>query len=66
MPIIACRRCGKALQYEQIKDLPYFPFCSKRCKLVDLGKWFNEEHRMPGEKPAEEDEANDGAPPHRE
>jgi len=23
---------------------PYGPFCSKRCKLVDLGKWFGEEH----------------------
>ncbi len=20
------------------------PFCSRRCKLIDLGKWFNEEH----------------------
>jgi len=23
---------------------PYSPFCSQRCKLVDLGKWFGEEH----------------------
>jgi uncharacterized protein len=23
---------------------PYGPFCSKRCKLVDLGKWFGEEN----------------------
>jgi endogenous inhibitor of DNA gyrase (YacG/DUF329 family) len=23
---------------------PYGPFCSKRCKLVDLGRWFGEEH----------------------
>ena len=23
---------------------PYGPFCSRRCKLVDLGKWFREEH----------------------
>jgi hypothetical protein len=22
----------------------YGPFCSRRCKLVDLGKWLNEEH----------------------
>lgn len=25
---------------------PYGPFCSRRCKLVDLGKWFNEEHTI--------------------
>ncbi|HTD88996.1 MAG TPA: DNA gyrase inhibitor YacG [Candidatus Binatia bacterium] len=24
----------------------YGPFCSKRCKLVDLGKWLNEEHKV--------------------
>jgi uncharacterized protein len=23
---------------------PYGPFCSRRCKLIDLGKWFTEEH----------------------
>lgn len=25
----------------------FFPFCSKRCKREDLGKWFNEEYSMP-------------------
>jgi endogenous inhibitor of DNA gyrase (YacG/DUF329 family) len=25
---------------------PYGPFCSKRCRLIDLGKWFNEEHAV--------------------
>jgi len=24
----------------------YGPFCSKRCKLVDLGKWLNEENKI--------------------
>ncbi len=27
-------------------DLPFFPFCSERCKLIDLGKWVEEEHRI--------------------
>jgi len=22
----------------------HFPFCSRRCKLIDLGKWFDGEH----------------------
>ena len=30
---------------------PTFPFCTDRCRLVDLGAWFNEEYRVPG-KPA--------------
>jgi endogenous inhibitor of DNA gyrase (YacG/DUF329 family) len=25
---------------------PYGPFCSKRCKMVDLGKWFGEENAI--------------------
>ena len=25
---------------------PYGPFCSHRCKLIDLGKWFNQEHAV--------------------
>jgi len=29
---------------------PAFPFCSPRCKLVDLGKWLGEEYRVPGER----------------
>jgi endogenous inhibitor of DNA gyrase (YacG/DUF329 family) len=24
-----------------------FPFCSPRCKQVDLGRWLNEEYRIP-------------------
>lgn len=25
---------------------PFGPFCSRRCKLIDLGKWFGEEHTI--------------------
>ena len=27
---------------------PNFPFCSDRCRLIDLGKWFQGEYRFPG------------------
>ncbi len=36
---------------------PAFPFCSDRCRLVDLGKWLGEEYRIPGPRPG------DGASP---
>ena len=26
---------------------PSFPFCSDRCRRVDLGRWFGEEYRVP-------------------
>ncbi len=25
-----------------------FPFCSARCKMIDLGKWLDEKYRVPG------------------
>ena len=27
----------------------FFPFCSERCKLVDLGNWLGEAYRVPAE-----------------
>lgn len=33
----------------------FFPFCSERCKLIDLGAWFDADYRVPG-KPDEESE----------
>lgn len=46
MPEIACPKCGKRLVYEQTGDLPHFPFCSDRCRLLDLGAWLDEERRI--------------------
>ena len=57
MPKIDCRYCGKELVYKSTRDLPFFPFCSKRCKLIDLGKWVEEEHRI--EEPFTPEEANE-------
>ncbi|QDG52908.1 DNA gyrase inhibitor YacG [Persicimonas caeni] len=34
-------------EVELLADNEFFPFCSKRCKMEDLGKWLNEEYRMP-------------------
>jgi len=29
---------------------PYRPFCSERCKLIDLGEWVSERRCIPGEE----------------
>ncbi len=34
---------------------PYRPFCSERCRLVDLGKWLNEDYRIPVKAEGAED-----------
>lgn len=46
MPIINCPICKKEIEYQNIRDLPNFPFCSMRCKLVDLGAWLDEKYRI--------------------
>lgn len=40
-PIVRCPTCGKRGDWF---SGPYGPFCSHRCKLIDLGKWLGEEH----------------------
>jgi endogenous inhibitor of DNA gyrase (YacG/DUF329 family) len=43
---------GKAIQCPTCKRIgewwtgAFGPFCSRRCKLVDLGKWRGEEHHI--------------------
>ena len=39
-----CPICRKALPNED-RSAP-FPFCSARCKKLDLYRWFNEEYRI--------------------
>jgi uncharacterized protein len=43
-----CRRPAA----ERTTDKSPWPFCSERCRLIDLGKWLGEEYRVPAE-PAE-------------
>lgn len=47
----ACPTCGRTEVIAQITDWPYFPFCSHKCKLIDLGRWFNEEYSVPSDEP---------------
>jgi endogenous inhibitor of DNA gyrase (YacG/DUF329 family) len=44
--VIKCPRCGREVTYGAVADVPAFPFCSQRCKLVDLDKWFEGEYRI--------------------
>ncbi len=46
---LKCSQCGTSYEFEYNKDEPLpvnFPFCSKRCKAMDLGRWLNEEYRI--------------------
>jgi endogenous inhibitor of DNA gyrase (YacG/DUF329 family) len=41
-----CPVCDQLFEGE-LRDLPYHPFCSERCRLVDLGRWLGERYRVP-------------------
>jgi endogenous inhibitor of DNA gyrase (YacG/DUF329 family) len=40
-----CPICRNAVRWN---DNPHRPFCSERCRLVDLGAWVTESYRVPG------------------
>ena len=51
-----CPTCGKVLRYRDASEYEHFPFCSERCRMVDLGRWFGGQYRIAGEKSPEQDE----------
>ena len=46
-PVVKCPTCHKEVVWNT--DSPYRPFCSKRCKLIDLGEWAAEEKAIPSD-----------------
>ncbi len=53
MPTLECPTCRAKVTYQTAAEIPFRPFCSRRCQLVDLGKWLNEEYRISEELPPE-------------
>ena len=49
-----CPICGRPPQPD------FRPFCSKRCRSVDLNRWLSGGYAIPGEPVSEEDEAEKG------
>jgi len=42
--IVPCPRCGKQSPWDTGNS--FRPFCSERCKMIDLGKWADEAFRV--------------------
>jgi uncharacterized protein len=42
---VPCPQCGKVTEYKP--ENPYRPFCSERCKIIDLGDWAGEKFKIP-------------------
>ncbi len=57
----ACRQCGKPALLDTSN--PWRPFCSERCKTLDLGEWFGERYSIPAESQDDFSDAADLPPP---
>jgi len=56
---VKCPTCGRELEWATAE---FRPFCSDRCRLIDLGAWFSEQRAIPGESVAAEDDEAPTAP----
>lgn len=55
-PVVACPQCGKSVPWDPSNR--FRPFCSERCKLIDLGHWAAEDYRV-----ASDERPDEGKPP---
>ncbi len=44
--LVKCPHCQKKFTYNKSE---FRPFCSEKCKLIDLGSWLNESYAIAGE-----------------
>ncbi len=56
MATVTCPTCERKFDSDKTDAMP---FCCERCRLIDLGRWLDEEHSVPVE-PGEDDEFSDG------
>ena len=54
---VTCPTCGGQARYAP--DNPWRPFCSERCKRIDLGAWASEHFRVPDPTPPVDDASTD-------
>jgi endogenous inhibitor of DNA gyrase (YacG/DUF329 family) len=48
-PVVKCPTCERSLEWSEAS--PFRPFCSERCRLIDLGAWLSEERAIPDSTP---------------
>jgi len=55
MIAVRCPICSKSFTIARLDELPSFPFCSDRCKLVDLGRWIDGDYAIPEKLSSDQD-----------
>jgi endogenous inhibitor of DNA gyrase (YacG/DUF329 family) len=48
MATVPCPTCQRPVEWSEAS--PFRPFCSERCKLIDLGAWITEKHVIQGDQ----------------
>jgi len=43
--VVKCPTCKRPVEWSA--ESTYRPFCSDRCRLIDLGAWLTEQHKIP-------------------
>jgi uncharacterized protein len=44
---VKCPTCGRSIEWSD--QSPFRPFCSERCRIIDLGAWLTEKHVIPSD-----------------
>jgi endogenous inhibitor of DNA gyrase (YacG/DUF329 family) len=44
---LLCPTCRRPIEWSE--QFPQRPFCSERCRLIDLGAWLSEQHAISGD-----------------
>jgi uncharacterized protein len=57
--VVQCPTCDADVEWSDA--FPFRPFCSERCRLIDLGAWADESHRIQGSPLDDEDESGDNS-----
>jgi endogenous inhibitor of DNA gyrase (YacG/DUF329 family) len=51
--VVKCPTCRTDVEW--VPENKWRPFCSDRCRLIDLGAWATDQYRVAGETPLDND-----------
>jgi endogenous inhibitor of DNA gyrase (YacG/DUF329 family) len=52
--MVKCPTCRRRVEWSP--ESPYRPVCSDRCRLIDLGAWLTEQHKIPDDSDPESED----------
>jgi endogenous inhibitor of DNA gyrase (YacG/DUF329 family) len=54
---VKCPTCGRSIEWSE--QSPFRPFCSERCRVIDLGAWLSEKHVIPSNETDSPEESSE-------